>query len=329
MKRLALLLAVLPLPVCAQYSLFACGSSSKDYVVGAKLPASGIFIRSAAGQWRHAGFNHPLITAFDYDPRDPSVVYATAGNGLLRVTENGERWKILTGSDVTELLDVAVDRNRPGTVYFGHTAGIQVTHDGGATWRDASAGLRRKYTAALRVDSRHAGVLLAGTEEGIFRSEDGGESWKLAGAAGNRVTRIEQSPHDPCFWLAATEGGGLFASSDCGVTFESGGNLGVGRNISDIAFDPATPQRIAAVGWGMGVAVSEDGGKTWQARNSGLPSMNVWSVAFDPARHDRIYASVHQDAVYVSHDGGRTWERDGLAGSAIFRMKFVPEAGAK
>jgi hypothetical protein len=197
MKLAALLWAALPLPALAQYTLYACGSSSKDYVVGAKLPASGIFVRPADGEWRHAGFNHPLINAFDFDPRDPSVVYAAAGNGLLRVSENGERWKILTGSDVTELLDVAVDRNRPGTIYFAHTAGIQVSHDGGATWHDASAGLRRKYTAALRVDSRRAGVLLAGTEQGIFRSEDGGASWKLAGAAGIQVLHIEQSPTIP------------------------------------------------------------------------------------------------------------------------------------
>jgi photosystem II stability/assembly factor-like uncharacterized protein len=325
MKFFALLLAALPLPVSAQYVLYACGSSSKDYVVGAKLPASGIFVRSADGQWRHAGFNHPLITAFDFDPRDPSVVYASAGNGLLRVSENGERWKILTGSDVTELLDVAVDRHRPGTIYFAHTAGIQVSHDSGATWQDASAGLRRKYTAALRVDSRRSGVLLAGTEQGIFRSEDGGASWKLAGAAGIQVLHIEQSPHDPCFWLASTEGGGLFASADCGVTFESNGNLGVGRNLYDLAFDPTSPNRIAVAGWGVGVAVSEDGDKTWQPRNPGLPSTNVWSVAFDPAQSGRIYASVHEDAIYVSTDNGTTWRKDGLSGSSIFRMKFVPE----
>jgi photosystem II stability/assembly factor-like uncharacterized protein len=329
MKLLALLLVAVPLPVSAQYALYACGSSSRDYVVGATLPASGIFVRAPDGQWRHAGFNHPLITAFDFDPLDPTVVYAAAGNGLLRVTENGEHWEILTGSDVTELLDVAVDRNPPGTIYFAHTAGIRASHDGGATWRDASTGLRRKYTAALRVDARRAGVLLAGTEQGVFRSEDGGASWKLAGAAGIQVLHIEQSPHDPCFWLASTEGSGLFASHDCGVTFESSGNLGVGRNLYDLAFDPSSLDRIAVAGWIVGVAVSEDGGKTWQARNSGLPSTNVWSVAFDPARPGRIFAGVHEDAVYVSDDRGVTWRRDGLAGSSIFRMKFVPEVRGK
>ncbi len=326
MGRWLLIPALLPLALSAQYTLYTCGASSKDYVVGAKLPASGIFVKSAGGEWRHAGFNHPSVTAFDYDPREPGVVYAAAGNGLLRIIDGGERWKILTGSDVTELLDVAVDRNAPGTIYFGHTHGIQVSQDGGATWHDAASGLRRKYTAALRVDSRHAGFLLAGTEEGIFRSEDGGKSWRLAGAAGFQVLHIEQSPHDACYWLASTEGGGLFHSTDCGVSFESNGNLGVGRNLYDIAFDPLSPNRIAVAGWGLGVAITEDRGKTWQLRNAGLPATDIWSVAFDPAQPGRIYTGVHEDAVYVSTDNGRTWSKDGLAGSSIFRMKFIPKA---
>lgn len=312
-------------PKATRYTLFTCMVQSKGYVVGARLPPSGIFVKPDGGAWRHAGFNHPFISALDYDPADPSVVYVAAGNGLLRVTEGGDRWKILTGSDVTELLDVAVDRRAPGTVYFGHTAGIQVTHDGGATWHDADAGLHRKYTSAVRVDSRQSGVLLAGGEEGIFRSADGGRSWKPAGAAGVQVLHIEQSPHDTCYWLATTEGAGLFASTDCGVSFESAGNLGVGRNLYDIAFDPNGPNRVAVAGWGVGVAVSEDRGKTWEFRNAGLPATSVWSVAFDPAHPSRLYASVHEEALYVSPDGGRTWAKDGLEGSAVYRMRFVPE----
>jgi photosystem II stability/assembly factor-like uncharacterized protein len=314
-----------PAPVAAKYTLYTCMVQSKGYVVGAKLPPSGIFVKREDGPWHHAGFNHPFISAVDADPSDPSIVYVAAGNGLLRVTDAGEKWKILTGNDVTELQDVAVDHNAPGTIYFSHTAGIRVSHDRGATWQDASAGLHRKYTAALRVDSRRSGVVLAGNEEGIFRSEDAGKSWKLAGAAGLQTLHLEQSPHDPCFWLAGTEGGGLFASSDCGVSFESAGNLGVGHNLYDIAFDPNSANRVAVAGWGPGVVVSEDRGKTWELRNSGLPAPNVWSVAFDPEHAGRLYASVHEEALYVSDDAGRTWRKDGLEGSAVYRMRFVAE----
>jgi len=323
--RWLLVLALLPLPVAGQYTLYTCVVTSKGYVVGAKLPPSGFFLKRGASEWRHAGYNHPFLNALDYDRRDPGTVYVAAGNGLLRVTGRGEQWKILTGSDVTELLDVAVDPNAPGTIYFTHSAGIRVTHDQGVTWSDASAGLHRKYTQAIRVDSRRSGFLVAGNEEGIFRSEDSGKSWKLAGAAGYQVLRVEQSPHDPCYWLAATQGGGLFTSSDCGVSFESNGNLGVGRNVSDIAFDPSSPNRLAVAGWGLGVALSEDRGKTWQLRNSGLPSSAVWSVAFDPATSGRIYAGVHEEALYVSPDYGVSWTKDGLEGSRVFRMRFVPE----
>src|ERR1035441_10896436 len=51
--RLVLWLAMLPLPVWGQYTLYTCMGTSKDYVVGAKLPPSGIFLKSAAGEWRH------------------------------------------------------------------------------------------------------------------------------------------------------------------------------------------------------------------------------------------------------------------------------------
>jgi photosystem II stability/assembly factor-like uncharacterized protein len=74
------------------------------------------------------------------------------------------------------------------------------------------------------------------------------------------------------------------------------------------------------------VAISEDLGKTWQFRNSGLPKTAVWSVAFDPAKPGRMYASVHEVALYVSQDYGQTWTKDGLEGSRVFRMRFVPEA---
>jgi photosystem II stability/assembly factor-like uncharacterized protein len=323
--RWVLLLAMLPLPVTGQYTLYTCMVTSKDYVVGAKLPPSGIFLKPSTGEWRHAGYNHPFINALDYDPADPGTLFVAAGNGLIRVRERGEQWKILTGSDVTELQDVAVDRHSPGTIYFSHTAGVRVSHDGGSTWQDASAGLHRKYTSAIRVDSRKSGVLLAGNEEGIFRSDDGGKSWRAAGAAGFQVLHIEQSPHDACYWMAATQGGGLFVSTDCGVTFESSGNLGAGRNVSDIAFDPASANRIAVAGWGVGVAISEDLGKTWESRNTGLPASAVWSVAFDPAKAGRVYAGVHEEAIYVSQDYGKTWARDGLEGSRVYRMRFVPE----
>ena len=283
--RWLLLLAMLPLPVTGQYTLYTCMVTSKDYVVGAKLPPSGIFRKPAAGEWRHAGFNHPFINALDYDPRDPGTLYVAAGNGLIRVREHGERWKILTGSEVTELQDVSVDRHAPGTIYFSHTAGIRVTHDGGATWSDASAGLHRKYTQAIRVDSRKSGVLVAGNEEGIFRSEDGGKSWRLRGRRG--IPGAARRAIAARRLLLAGRHAGRRRCSCPPIAASPSRATGIWAWAAIFPTSLSTrtiAHRIAVAGWGVGVAVSEDRGKTWQLRNAGLPSSAVWSVAFDPAK---------------------------------------------
>lgn len=329
MLRYALCLILIPVPLHAQFAFYACVTSTKDYVVGARLPASGLFLAGSGSEWQHLAYNHPFLTGMDYDPSDPSVLYLSAGNALIRASDGGKTWKFLTGSDVTELRDVAVDRNAPGTIYFAYSHGIRVSHDRGATWKEIAGGLHRKYTEALRVDRTKAGVLLAGGEEGIFRSDDGGANWRIAGAAGFQITRIEQSPQQACEWLATSEKGGVFASHDCGVTFESAGRIGVGRRMYDVAFDPTTAQRVAVVGWDPGVLVSEDGGKSWQSRNEGLPRLAVVSVVFDPRKAGRMYVSVNEEGLFMSEDEGHHWSKAGLEGTAVHRMEFVPEVSGK
>jgi len=298
----------------------------KDWVGGLPLKPSGLFVESPAGGFEQRGFNHPLVVGIDYDPRDPSTLYLAAGNGLIRASEGGRRWKILTDHQVTELRDLSVDRNAPGTIYFAHVGGLHVTRDGGATFEPVHPLPRRRYTESVRVDRTRAGRLICGGESGLYLSEDGGRSWRLAGGAGFQIMHIQQSPHEADHWLAVTQLGGLLVSTDGGRTFENSGNVGVDRNLYDIAFDPTDPRRIALCGWGPGVVVSEDGGKTWEERNQGLPSRAVWSLAFDPDRPGRLVASVHEEALYVSEDAGRSWRRYGLEESVAFRIRFIPEA---
>ena len=323
MTRLLAILWLLCLPAYAQSTLAICASISKDYVVGAKLPPSGLFFLGNA-DWRHVGYNHPFIVALDYDPRNPSTLYLAAGNGLFRAAKYGEEWTQLTGSDVTELRDLAIAPADSKTIYFAYSHGIRVTHDGGVTWQELAANLHRRFTEAIRIDRAEPNRLVIGGEEGVFRSEDGGKTWVIAGAAGLQILRIEQSPHTTCEWLATTQGGGLFASHDCAKTFENSGRIGVGQDLYSISFDPTDPNRIALGGWGSGVSVSEDGGKTWLGRNHGLPRPDVWSVIFDPNHTGRLYASVQEEGMFVSDDAGITWKRAGLEGSVVWRMRFIP-----
>lgn len=319
------LFVALACSAAGQHRLHAVGVTTKNWVVGMKLLPGGLFVRGDAG-WENPGHRHPYMMGLAWNPTDPAVLFAAAGNGVIRIGA-GPGWTILTGADVTELRDISAGPK--GELLFAHTHGARVSSDAGRNWREVAGPLPRKYVNAARMDRTQASRLLIGTEQGIFVSNDGGANWKSAGAAGFMVMHIEQSPHDAALWLAVTEQGGLFRSQDGGQTFENAGNVGVKRNLYDISFDATDAKRIAVCGWGPGVQVSEDGGRTWSPRNAGLPSHDVWSVAFDPDHAGRIYASVHEEAMYVSDDAGRSWRKDGLEGSIVYRMAFVPQGGAR
>ncbi|MDZ4797349.1 MAG: hypothetical protein SGI92_04255 [Bryobacteraceae bacterium] len=327
MRWLALLPALLLSAEAQTWSLYVCMATTKDYVVGAKLLPSGVFRRAGASDWRQSGHPNPFTFSLDYDRRDPSKLYLAAGNGLIALTPDQPAWRVLTSGDVTEMRDVAVSPD--GAIYYAYVRGVRVSRDAGRTWSDIGATLPNRYTEVIRVDRDHRGVLLAGTVDGIWRSDNDGASWARAGVAGFSIMDIEQSPHDPCHWMVTTERGGIFSSGDCGKTFEALGRLAVDRVLYDVAFDPTTPGRVAVAGWGLGVAISDDNGKTWTKRNATLPSDEVWSVAFDPGKKGRLFAGVHEQAMYVSEDGGLTWKPDGLEGTVITRMKFVPSEAGK
>ena len=141
-----------------QYTLYTCMVTSKGLRGRrASCRPAEFFSKPRRGEWRHAGFNHPVHQGARLRSARSRHLYVAAGNGLLRLTDHGERWKILTGSDVTELLDVAVDRNAPGTIYFSHTAAsvsLMMAVRPGAT----PAGPSPQIHEAIRVDSRQARV---------------------------------------------------------------------------------------------------------------------------------------------------------------------------
>jgi len=86
------------LPLFGQPVLYTCASAAKEYVVGAKLPPSGLFRKAASTPWEHRGFSLPFLFSLDYDPTDPSTLYLAAGNGLFRATDHGAKWTLLTAA---------------------------------------------------------------------------------------------------------------------------------------------------------------------------------------------------------------------------------------
>ncbi|MFZ9681629.1 MAG: VPS10 domain-containing protein [Cephaloticoccus sp.] len=331
LKLLPALLALLaagPAAVAApQYDFIICANVNKGYVIGSKIvTTNGLFRLDEAGVWRHFGYNDSTLTGAAFDPRDPSVYYTSALNGLWAPLEGSVTGRMVNSWDMTEGRDVAIDPNSPDDVYVAITDGVAVTRDGGRTIQRCDHGLpeRGKYTETIEVDRTTAGRLFAGCEKGVYLTEDAAANWRQVVSTKAQVNDIQQSPHDPAVWMAVTDEDGAWISRDRGLSWTQVEGLPSEHALYNVAFDPTNPQRIAVGSWTYGVHTSEDGGATWGLRNAGLPeNPSAWRVGVNP-NNGRLYASIFRATLFYSDDFGRTWHPDVLEGSLVNRFFAVP-----
>jgi photosystem II stability/assembly factor-like uncharacterized protein len=92
-------------------------------------------------------------------PSAPRIVYAAVldGGGFYKSTDGGKSWRRSVTGGATEILGLALDRRRPGTLYAGGydprgRGGVFRSTNAGRTWTDISAGMTTTWTAALALD---------------------------------------------------------------------------------------------------------------------------------------------------------------------------------
>ena len=155
-----------------------------------------------------------------------------------------------------------------------------------------------------------------------------GLTWRYVGPtiAGGRVTDVEVVPGRPSHWFVGAASGGVFESTNHGVTwtpvFDDQPNLSVG----DIALAPSDPLEMwVGTGeannrnsspWGAGIFHSTDGGKTWAFK--GLEqTRHIGKVAVHPTDPSTVWVAAvghlwgpnTERGVYKTTDGGDTWRK--------------------
>lgn len=160
-------------------------------------------------------------------------------------------------------------------------------------------------------------------QESLFK----GLQWRDIGpiVQGGRVVDIEVSPVNPYTFYVAYASGGLWKTTNNGVSFEPLFDDMPTMIMGDIAIDPNNPETIwvgtgepnssrSSYG-GLGMYVSTDGGNSWQHR--GLEATDrISRVLIDPRNSQRImvaalgklYTQGGERGVFISNDGGSTWE---------------------
>ncbi len=152
--------------------------------------------------------------------------------------------------------------------------------------------------------------------------------WRNVGPAamGGRVSGIEGVPGNPRLLYAATGSGGLFKTTNGGVTWQAIFERPETISIGDIAIDLKHPDTVwvgtgeanvrNSVSIGGGMYYTNDGGKTWEHR--GLDqTMTISRVALDPRDPRRVFVAAvghpfgpnPARGVFFSPDAGHTWQK--------------------
>jgi photosystem II stability/assembly factor-like uncharacterized protein len=230
------------------------------------------------------------------DPRDSKVVYVAAAGplwgaggdrGLYKTTDGGKNWKdVLTISENTGVVDVAIDPVNPDTVY-------------------AAAYQRRRHVFTL-IDG--------GPESAIYKSTDAGVSWnKLkSGLPSVDMGRIglAVSPADANVVYATVEAadgkGGIFRSNDKGATWERRNEFDQGAMYyARVVPDPKNVDRIFV----MNVSLREslDGGKTLHTINEVNHHGDNHAIWIDPD-DTRHWLLGSDGGMYETWDDAKSWE---------------------
>lgn len=141
-----------------------------------------------------------------------------------------------------------------------------------------------------------------------------------------RVIDIAVHPEDHDTFYVAAASGGVWKTTNHGVTFTPIFDDQGSYSIGCVAIDPARPSVVwvgsgennsqRSVSYGDGVYKSLDGGKTWQ--NVGLgKSEHIGKIVFDPRDTDVVYVAAQgplwspggDRGLYKTVDGGKNWQK--------------------
>ncbi len=237
-----------------QPSVLLAGGASLWRTANALAPAVSWSRIMAAGRSR--------ISAIAVAPGDSNIVWVGKNDGEVWKTSNGRAaqptWtpvddnaslNPLPNRYITRILIDRWDHKKVYVCLGGFKPdNVQVTTDGGKTFRDATgaapAGLPDAPVRGIAQHPYIPGWLYAATEVGIFASEDGGKTWSTTndGPANVCVDEVVFLHHSTIL-LAATHGRGLFTAKIRAVqgSFKAFGTGCKGsQGVPYLALDPSS-----------------------------------------------------------------------------------------
>jgi hypothetical protein len=157
------------------YAVIAGNDDPANSMAGSSL-GSGLWQSDDTGRtWLQLGWRHIKAFSMAHDSNGRTL-YLAAGNGVLKSSDHGLTWKVMTDWRIAEVMDVLV-HPRKGNVIIAATAhGMIKSTDAGMTWKLAHKGIKQPYASRVHWFNE---LLYACTEDGLYYSENDARSWTL------------------------------------------------------------------------------------------------------------------------------------------------------
>jgi len=261
--------------------------SAKGIPVSGKFDAATFVALGLAGGMQEAGAmsdalqNSPLFLAdtinalvYTGNERDGKLGMLAATNaGLFRSYDLTKGWERVPYGETFDVrtLCISASAQEPETIFAGTSnSGVLVTRDGGKTWAQARGIPSEAPVNVIERDPKRAENVYVGTTQTLYVSHDGGQRWQRRG--GNlplgSFTSVLINPENPDEVFvgnayerggrvfSAAEGGGVFRSSDAGMTWQRLDPPLPSRRVWALAFDPSDSGRIFVGTHSAGVYVA-------------------------------------------------------------------------
>jgi uncharacterized protein (TIGR03437 family) len=249
------------------------------------------------------------------------IVYASAGPGLHRSTDEGLTWEPVyfrpAGQRQPVLTQILVHPTVPGTAYAFTDAddgGVWKTIDGGSSWTMSNTGLPAGGTIvgpAIMLADRPQ-TLYAKVGEEFYKTTDGAGSWSRLGTLLSAGLAYTVDHSDPTR-MYASGGSAVWRSTNEGAVWSIASTLPIasGTVITSLLVDRGDPNVVmataAGTGSGFGIYRSSDRGTNFTP----VLSAQATTLIADPdPRSGTLYTSDLQGTCFDrSLNRGATWNR--------------------
>ncbi len=257
--------------------------------------------------WLRVFAGTSAVTSIVIDASDANTVYASTLGGLLRSTDGGTTWALVSTLSAGPLWGVAMDPADHAVLYVAAgTAGVWRSPNAGLEWHATGALPGVAFAVAIRPSQPQ--TIFVGTSAGVWESLDAGGSWDATPLADRMTFSIATGPGEV---LYAGTTSGIAVSGDFSASWTDPDPLEGGAQAFGYAItvDPNVPGKLFASTLGSTARISTDGGASWSDAGTTFEAREPRKINVDPTDSNRVYAGSFASGLFKSVDGGVTWSR--------------------